>query len=35
MARYRSPIPVIAFTPDPVVRNQLALSWGIETFVVP
>jgi pyruvate kinase len=35
MSRYRSHIPVIAFTPDPVVRSQLALSWGIETFHVP
>ena len=35
MARYRSHIPVMAFSPDPVVRNQLALSWGIETFNVP
>jgi pyruvate kinase len=35
MARYRSHIPVIACSPDPVVRNQLALSWGIETFHVP
>ena len=35
MSRYRSHIPVIAFTPDPVVRSQLALSWGVETFHVP
>ncbi len=35
MSRYRSHIPVIAFTPDPVVRDQLALSWGVETFHVP
>mgnify|MGYP006165549745 CR=1 FL=1 len=35
MARYRSHIPVIAFTPDPLTRNQLALTWGIETFLVP
>lgn len=35
LARYRSHIPVMAFSPDPVVRNQLALSWGIETFLVP
>ena len=35
MARYRSRIPVIAFTPDPLTRNQLALTWGIETFLVP
>jgi pyruvate kinase len=35
MSRYRSQVPVIAFTPDPVVRSQLAMSWGIETFAVP
>ena len=35
MTRYRSHVPVIAFTPDPLVRSQLALSWGIETFLVP
>ncbi|WP_055591093.1 pyruvate kinase [Streptacidiphilus griseoplanus] len=33
LSRYRSPIPVIAFTPDAHTRNQLALSWGVETFV--
>lgn len=35
MARYRSPIPVVAFTPDQQTRNQLALTWGIKTFLVP
>ncbi|UYM05313.1 pyruvate kinase [Solicola gregarius] len=30
--RYRSRVPVIAFTTDPVVREQLALSWGVESF---
>jgi pyruvate kinase len=35
MSRYRSHIPVIAFTPDPVVRSQLAMTWGVETFHVP
>ena len=35
MTRYRSRVPVIAFTPEPKVRNQLAMSWGIETFLVP
>ncbi len=33
MSRYRGEIPVLAFTPEPVVRSQLALSWGIETFL--
>jgi pyruvate kinase len=35
LARYRSPIPLLAFTPTPAVRNQLALTWGVETFLVP
>ncbi|MFP5334204.1 MAG: pyruvate kinase [Actinomycetes bacterium] len=35
MSRLRSPIPVVAFTPEPAVRSQLALTWGIETFLVP
>ena len=35
MTRYRSHVPVIAFTPSDLVRRQLALSWGIETFTVP
>ncbi|HYM81682.1 MAG TPA: pyruvate kinase [Candidatus Limnocylindria bacterium] len=34
MASHREPIPLLAFTPDPLVRSQLALVWGIETFVV-
>jgi pyruvate kinase len=33
LSRYRGPIPMLAFTPEPVVRSQLALSWGIETFL--
>jgi pyruvate kinase len=35
LARYRSPIPLLAFTPQLATRSQLALSWGVETFVVP
>lgn len=35
LARYRSPIPLLAFTPHLATRNQLALSWGVETFIVP
>ncbi len=33
MARLRSPIPLLAFTPDPAVRNQLTLLWGVETYL--
>ncbi len=32
LARYRGSIPVLAFTPDAIVRSQLALTWGVETF---
>ncbi|HWH28822.1 MAG TPA: pyruvate kinase [Mycobacteriales bacterium] len=35
LAEYRSPIPLLAFTPIPDVRSQLALTWGVETFLVP
>jgi pyruvate kinase len=33
LAARRPPIPLIALTPDCAVRNQLALSWGVEAFV--
>jgi len=33
LSRYRGPIPTLAFTPVPVVRSQLSLSWGVETFL--
>lgn len=35
LARYRSSIPLLAFTPLPATRSQLALTWGVETFIVP
>ena len=35
LAEYRSPIPLLAFTPIADVRSQLALTWGVETFLVP
>ncbi len=35
LARYRSHVPVLAFTPMQAVRSQLALTWGIETFHTP
>jgi len=34
IARHRSEVPLLAFTPNPSVRSQLALSWGTETFLV-
>jgi pyruvate kinase len=33
MSRLRGPIPILAFTPVGAVRSQLALSWGVETFL--
>jgi pyruvate kinase len=35
LARHRSHIPILVFTPNAAVRSQLALTWGVETFVVP
>ncbi|SLF24003.1 pyruvate kinase [Mycobacteroides abscessus subsp. massiliense] len=35
LARLHTPLPVLAFTPLPEVRSQLALTWGTETFIVP
>ncbi|MGL5927871.1 MAG: pyruvate kinase [Dermatophilaceae bacterium] len=34
LARIRPHIPMLAFTPNPWTRSQLALSWGVETFLV-
>ena len=35
VARHRPGIPLLAFTTESAVRSQLALSWGVETFVMP
>jgi pyruvate kinase len=35
MSRLRSPIPLLGFTPSEATRYQLALSWGVEPFLVP
>jgi len=35
MARLRSPIPIVAFTPEVGTYNRLALSWGVEPEVTP
>jgi pyruvate kinase len=35
LAAQRPALPVLAFTPDPRVRSQLALVWGVETFLEP
>jgi pyruvate kinase len=35
LARYRSPIPLLAFTQLQTTRSQLTLTWGVETFIVP
>ncbi len=34
LSRLRTRLPLVAFTPHPHVRNQLALSWGTQTFLV-
>jgi pyruvate kinase len=35
LARLHTHLPLLAFTPEPPVRNQLTLTWGTETFLVP
>ncbi|UWZ38400.1 pyruvate kinase [Dactylosporangium roseum] len=35
LARLHCELPLLAFTPEPTVRNQLMLSWGVQTFDVP
>ena len=35
VSRLRSPLPMLAFTPDEHVRNTLALTWGVQTYEVP
>ncbi|WP_428340017.1 pyruvate kinase [Mycobacterium sp.] len=34
LARLHTPLPLLAFTPLPEVRSQLAMTWGTETFIV-
>ena len=34
MAQIRHPIPILVFTPLQSTRSQLALTWGVETFLV-
>jgi pyruvate kinase len=34
LARLHTRLPLLAFTPTPAVRSQLAMSWGVETFLV-
>ena len=35
ISRLRSPIPIIAITPDLGTFNRLALTWGVESLVTP
>ena len=35
LSRYRAAQPILAFTTDAATRNQLTLSWGVESYVVP
>ena len=34
LARLHTRLPLLAFTPRPETRSQLAMSWGVETFLV-
>ena len=34
LARLHCELPLLAFTPEPSVQNQLTVSWGVETFLV-
>jgi pyruvate kinase len=35
LARYRTEVPLLAFTPVPSVSAWLSVVWGIETHIVP
>ena len=35
LARLHTHLPLLAFTPEAAVRNQLTMTWGTETFLVP
>jgi pyruvate kinase len=35
LARLHCELPLLAFTPERAVRDQLALAWGVETFLIP
>lgn len=35
ISRFRSPIKILALTPEAYVYNQLALSWGVEPLIIP
>jgi pyruvate kinase len=35
LARHHPRLPLLALTPDRAVRNQLALTWGVEALLVP
>jgi len=35
ISRFRSPISILALTPEAHVFNQLALSWGVEPLIIP
>ncbi|MQA25196.1 MAG: pyruvate kinase [Micromonosporaceae bacterium] len=35
LSRLHCALPLLAFSPEAATRSQLALSWGVETFLVP
>jgi pyruvate kinase len=34
LSRLHCPLPLLAFTPEPMTRSQLALSWGVDSQIV-
>jgi len=34
IAKYRPPLPILAFTPFPEIRRRLSLHWGVQAFPV-
>ncbi|WP_440710333.1 pyruvate kinase [Herbiconiux sp. YIM B11900] len=34
MTRLRNIIPILGFTPEPGIRNRMALSWGVQSYLV-
>jgi pyruvate kinase len=35
LARLHCVLPLLAFTPDPAIRDQLTVCWGVEAFLAP
>lgn len=35
LSKYRSPIPIIAFTPNPDIQRRMCLYWGVDPYGMP